>query len=257
MTDSGNDALLSERVDGVLTLTLNRPDALNALRPEMLVGLGQEIRAADADDQVSVVVLRGAGRAFSAGVDLKVLQGISAEAGKIGDVFDAPAADVAQAMRESSKPIIARVHGACFTGALEIALHCDFIYASTETRFGDTHTRFGLRPTWGMSQTLSRAVGIRRAKELSYSGVTFSAAEARAWGLVNQVFEDEERLDAALAQLCSRIAANSASAVAAMKDLYRIAEEELGISAGLQAEADSVYPGIADTQERLDGFKRS
>lgn len=240
--------------DKTLTLTLNRPDALNALRPEMLEALALLLKQADDDPAVAAIVLTGAGRAFSAGVDLKVLQGIDPIAGKIGDVFDQPAQLLAAAIRGTGKPVIARVHGACFTGALEIALHCDFIYTTVDTKFGDTHTKFGLRPTWGMSQTLARAVGVRRAKELSFTARTFSGLQAARWGVANEAFEDTAALDAALADTTQRIAANSAAAIAAMKDLYSIAEDELGLMAGLEAEAEMSYPDIQDSQTRLAGF---
>ena len=92
------------------------------------------------------------------------LQGIKPEGGIIGNVFDEPAALLAAAIRGAGVPVIARAVGACFTGALEVALHCDFVYTTDASKFGDTHTKFGLRPTWGMSQTLSRAVGHRRAR---------------------------------------------------------------------------------------------
>ncbi len=243
-----------QRDGATLTLVFNRPDALNALRPEMLEALALLIKQADDDPDVAVVVLTGAGRAFSAGVDLKVLQGVDPVAGKIGDVFDSAAALLAAAIRGTGKPVIARVHGACFTGALEIALHCDFIYTTVDTKFGDTHTKFGLRPTWGMSQTLPRAVGMARAKELSFTARTFSGAQAAQWGVANEAYETLEALDAALSDTTSRIAANSRGAVAAMKDLYSIAEDELGVMAGLDAEAEMVYPEISDTQERLAGF---
>ena len=130
-------------------------------------------------------------RAFSAGVDLKVLQGIDPQAGKIGDVFDKPAAETWQALRNSRCPVIAKVHGACFTGALEMALHCDFIFTTSDSKFGDTHAKFGLRPTWGMSQTLS-AIGVRRQRchfRLGQSWATFVAL-----GIANKaVFDVEAR----------------------------------------------------------------
>ena len=117
----------------------------------MLEGIGILVDKANQDDSISVIVLQGAGRAFSAGVDLKVLQGIDPQAGKIGDVFDKPAAETWQALRNSRCPVIAKVHGACFTGALEMALHCDFIFTTSDSKFGDTHAKFGLRPTWGLN----------------------------------------------------------------------------------------------------------
>ena len=113
-----------------LTIEFNRPDALNALRPEMLSEAARLVEQAHSDESVMVIVLRGAGRAFSAGVDLKVLQGIQPQGGIIGNVFDEPAAQLAAAIRDTGVPVIARAVGACFTGALEVALHCDFIARS-------------------------------------------------------------------------------------------------------------------------------
>ena len=251
---SETESLLASIDAGVLTLTLNRPDALNAFRPEMLNALTQLLRQADDDSDAAVVVLQGAGRAFSAGVDLKVLQGIDPAAGKIGDVFDVPARDVRCAIREIGKPVIAKVHGFCFTGALEIALHCDFIYTTVDTKFGDTHAKFGLRPTWGMSQTLAQAVGVRRAKELSFTARTFAGAEAAAWGLANEAVAGSGELDALVAERVAAITGNSRAALAAIKDLYNLAQGELGIDEALDEEGKRTYEEIQDTAERLTGF---
>ena len=248
------DMLEVEHADRVLTIRLNRPDALNAFRPEMLAGIEALVTAAGGRDDVSVIVLEGAGRAFSAGVDLKVLQGIDPKGGKIGDVFDQPARDAYRAIRHSELPVIAKVHGACFTGALEIALHCDFVFTTRDTKFGDTHAKFGLRPTWGMSQTLAQAVGVRRAKELSYTARTFLGAEAVELGVANAAVEDEEALDALVAERAARIAANSRAAVAAMKKLYGLAQEGRDLEGALDAELATEFPEIEDTSERLAGF---
>jgi len=252
---SSTEFVIAEKQGPVLTLTLNRPDALNALRPEMLTALADLLALAGQDESLAVVVLAGAGRAFSAGVDLKVLQGIEPVGGVIGNVFDEPAQRMSQTIRDLPLPVIARVHGACFTGALEIALHCDFIYTTTDAKFGDTHTKFGLRPSWGMAQTLSRAVGVRRARELSFSAQTFSGAQAAEWGLANAAFDTVEALDAALAACCERIAGNSRGAVSVMKDLYAIAAAELGLETSLATEAAHTYDIITDTNERLAAFK--
>ncbi len=246
------DMLTSQLADAVLTIRLNRPDALNAFRPEMLQAL--EAILVDPPSDARVVVLEGAGRAFSAGVDLKVLQGIEPRAGKIGDVFDDPAAAVARAIRSCALPVIAKVHGFCFTGALEIALHCDMIFTTADTRFGDTHARFGLRPTWGMTQTLSQAVGVRRAKELSFTARTFSGTDAVAWGLANAAAEDREALDALVAERAAAIVTNSPAAVSAFKDLYNLAQRGLAIEDALTEELAREYPAIQDTAERLAEF---
>ena len=240
--------------DGVLTIGLNRPDALNAFRPEMLHDLRALLVEADGNQEVACVVLEGAGRAFSAGVDLKVLQGIEPQAGKIGDVFDEPARQAYLAIRHARCPVIAKVHGACFTGALEMALHCDFILTTQDCKFGDTHAKFGLRPTWGMSQTLAEAVGVRRAKELSFSARVFRGTEAVTLGVANHAFASKEELDAATDELAAKIAANSRAAVAAMKDLYGVAQSGVGVEAGLEAAIGKTYPEITDTNERLAEF---
>ena len=136
---SPTDYLLTNVNGQVLTITLNRPDALNSIRPEMLDGIRKLIVNTENDENISVIVIEGSGRAFSAGVDLKVLQGIDPKAGKIGDIFDKPAELTWNAIRKSRCPVIAKVHGACFTGALEMALHCDFIFTTHDTKFGATH----------------------------------------------------------------------------------------------------------------------
>jgi enoyl-CoA hydratase len=183
---SPTEYLLCDVNNRVLTITLNRPEAMNALRPEMFDGIKALVTQAEGDSNIAVIVLEGAGRAFSAGVDLKVLQGFDPKAGKIGDIFDKPAAEAWGIIRKSRCPVIAKVHGACFTGALEMALHCDFIFTTVDTKFGDTHAKFGLRPTWGMSQTLSQAIGVRKAKELSFSARIVLGEEAVKLGIAKK-----------------------------------------------------------------------
>lgn len=251
---SATDFLQVEHADQRLTIRLNRPKALNALRPEMLEGIAALVENAGDHPLVSVIVLEGAGKAFSAGVDLKVLQGIEPKAGKIGDVFDAPARRLGIALREAAVPVIAKVHGACFTGALEIALHCDFILTTADAKFGDTHTKFGLRPTWGMGQTLAQAIGVRRAKELSFTARTVRGTEAVELGLANAAVANEEALDALVDQRAAAIVKNSRNAIAAMKKLYSLAQEGRPIDAALEAEFALEFETIEDTKERLAGF---
>jgi len=246
--------LLVSAEGGVSTITLNRPDAMNAFTPSMLKALVSALK--DAAGTARVVVLKGAGRCFSAGVDLKVLQQATIAAGRVGGVFDGPAAEAAAAVRRAGVPVIGRVHGFCFTGALEIALHCDFLFTTADAKFGDTHAKFGLRPTWGMSQTLARAVGVRKARELSFTARTFSGAEAAAWGLANAAFETVEELDKAVADAARRIVENSPGAISAYKDLYALAEESRPLEEALAEEVARDYPQITDTADRLAGFGR-
>lgn len=251
MTKTGY--LLKELTDGVLTLTFNRPESLNAFLPETLTALADAVESAKSEG-AKVIILQGAGRAFSAGVDLKVLQGETPVAGKIGTKMDGPGVRAATALRNSPVPVIAKVHGACFTGALELALSCDFIYALSSTKFGDTHAKFGLRPTWGMAQLLARAVGPARAKELSFTARTFSGAQAFHYGMINAVFDEASEMDAAIDDTAKKIAANSAGAVSAYKDLYHLAGEHRPFEEAVPEALSRHYPEITDAAERLAGF---
>ena len=253
---SSTDYLLVNLENNILTITLNRPEALNAYRPEMLIEIREIILKTEDDPNVAVIVIEGAGKAFSAGVDLKVLQGFDPEAGKIGDLFDKPAALAWDTFRKSRCPIIAKVHGACFTGALEMALHCDFIFTTVDTKFGDTHAKFGLRPTWGMSQTLSQAIGVRKAKDMSFSARTVLGDEAVRLGIANEAVEDKDALDALVDKRAGQIASNSQASVSAFKDLYNVAQSGLSMDVALKEEFSREYPDIKDTNDRLAGFKK-
>jgi len=253
---SSTDYLLVNLENNILTITLNRPEALNAYRPEMLVEIREIIIQTEDDPNVAVIVIEGAGKAFSAGVDLKVLQGFDPDAGKIGDLFDKPAALAWDTFRKSRCPIIAKVHGACFTGALEMALHCDFIFTTLDTKFGDTHAKFGLRPTWGMSQTLSQAIGVRKAKDMSFSARTVLGDEAVRLGIANEAVEDKDALDALVDKRAGQIASNSQASVSAFKDLYNVAQSGLSMDDALKEEFSREYPDIKDTNDRLAGFKK-
>ena len=253
---SSTDYLLVNLENNILTITLNRPEALNAYRPEMLVEIKEIITQTEDDPNVAVIVIEGAGKAFSAGVDLKVLQGFDPDSGKIGDLFDKPAALAWDAFRKSRCPIIAKVHGACFTGALEMALHCDFIFTTLDTKFGDTHAKFGLRPTWGMSQTLSQAIGVRKAKDMSFSARTVLGDEAVRLGIANEAVEDKDALDTLVDKRAGQIASNSQASVSAFKDLYDVAQSGLSMDDALKEEFSREYPDIKDTNDRLAGFKK-
>ncbi len=241
---------------GVRTIAFNRAEALNAFTPALLGALTAAIDLAGRDRTVGAVILCGEGRAFSAGVDLKLLKGATPVAGRISSDFDGEAFRAAAAIRHCLIPVIAKVHGFCFTGALELALHCDFIFTTRETKFGDTHAKWGLRPTWGMSQNLARAVGVRRARELSYSARNFTGADAARWGLANEAFDDKAALDAHVAARAAEIAGGSRGAVSAYKKLYALHEEYRPLEEALATEVELDFPEIDDTAERLKGFGR-
>ena len=236
----------------VATITLSRPDALNALTREMLERVAAALDELAADEAVRVIVLTGRGRAFSAGVDLKELGGRQLSHGAVGEYLDTPARGVVGRLTGIPKVVIARVNGFCFTGALELVLACDLVIAATEAKLGDTHAKWGLRPSWGMSQRLVRAVGITRARDLSYTARTFTGAEAAEWGLAVRAVPLAD-LDQAVAETVTEILSNSQASLAAYKDLFRQALD-LGLADGLAYEERTEYQ-IPDTEDRIGGFR--
>jgi enoyl-CoA hydratase len=243
--------ILMSQTGRVATITLNRPKALNAITAEMLTLLGTTLDGAAADDSVGVIILTGAGRAFSAGVDLKALAARPTALGDAGDVLNTPARAAIHRLTTIPKIVIAKINGFCFTGGLELALGCDLIVAADEAKLADTHAKWGLRPTWGMSQRLVRLIGPTRARELSYTARTFTGAEAAAWGLATQS-APLAQLDGVVAELAEAILANSAGSVAAYKDLYGHALDTT-LDAGLAYEAGTTYQ-ITDAGGRLATF---
>lgn len=247
-----DSSLLIEHADAVTTITLHRPDALNAITPSMLEQLDTTLIAIDVESKARVVVLTGSGRAFSAGVDLKALGDRELVDGAVGDILDLPARRITERLSTMSAVTIAKVNGHCFTGALELALACDLMVTADEAKLGDTHAKFGLRPTWGMSQRLPRAVGRAKARELSMTARMFSGTEAAEMGMACRSVPSAE-LDGVVNDLATAIAGNSAGSIAAYKDLYA-ASEQMGVADGLAYEAATAYP-IDDTDERLASFR--
>jgi enoyl-CoA hydratase len=189
--------LLIDKADGVATVTLNRPEAMNAMSKALRADLAAAFDDLGADPDVRVAILTGAGtRAFTAGLDLKELGtdplGMGAANATGRD------ANPVRAVLHCKKPVIAAVNGVAITGGFELALACDVILASTNARFADTHGRVGITPGWGLSQRLSRVIGVYRAKELSLTGNFLDAQTACDWGLVNRVVAPEDLMPAAL-----------------------------------------------------------
>jgi len=191
-----------ERDGGVATLTLNRPTAMNALSRELRAALADAFATLAYVPDSRVAIVTGAGRAFCAGLDLKEL---GRGEGPVGG-GRSPEPDILKAMQGFPGPIIGAINGVAVTGGFELALACDVLIASTEARFADTHARVGIMPGWGLSQKLSRAIGVYRAKELSLTGNYLDAKTAEAWGLVNRVVAPDDLLPAArklAADMCS------------------------------------------------------
>jgi enoyl-CoA hydratase len=180
--------LLVERSGGIATITLNRPESLNALNTELRDAIERAFRELAKDEDVRVAILTGAGRAFSAGIDLKELSSVRLETSGAADY------DMLGAIHDLGAPLIGAVNGHAITGGFELALACDLLIASENAQFADTHARVGIVPGWGLSQKLPRLIGIARAKELSFTGNFIGAEQAERWGLVNRVVSAHELL---------------------------------------------------------------
>lgn len=206
-----DSVLLVEKADGVATLTLNRPAAMNALSRELRTRIIEVFAELSVDADVGVVILTGAGRAFCAGLDLKELSRPD------GSTEDAIAErDLVGTISRFDRPVIGAINGFAITGGFELALACDVLVASTEAKFADTHARVGIMPGWGLSQKLSRTVGIYRAKELSLTGNYLSAERAADWGLVNRVVAPED-----LMPTCLSLAQDMLSCVPEVAQAYK------------------------------------
>jgi enoyl-CoA hydratase len=247
MSDS---VLLEERDGALVTLTLNRPGAMNALSLELREALAQSFRRLQEDGETRVVILTGAGRAFCAGYDLKELA-----AGTSGETADSVAGDMADAIAAFEGPIVAAINGHAITGGFELALACDVLIASEAAKFADTHARVGILPGWGLSQRLPRLIGESRAKEISLTGNFIPAEQALAWGLVNHVLPAAELLPRA-----RELAADMASCLpGVLRGYKRLIDDglRLPLAAALEMEKQRAIASAAATRAEDVASRRS
>jgi enoyl-CoA hydratase len=242
---------------GVALVTLNRPEANNALNRDLSEAIINTFTDLAASDSVRAIVLTGSGRAFCAGVDLKALTDepelLSSGLG-LG-----PSSPIVVALEQCRQPIIGAVNGAAVTGGFELALACDFLFASDQARFADTHARVGILPGWGLSQKLSRIIGINRAREMSLTGNFIDAHRAEAWGLVNRVCKPEQLVDEALA-CATQMADSDPRAVCALKALMNDGvKQTLGDALELEGERGNAFAKTVDYSqmgERLAALRQ-
>lgn len=239
-------SLLREDRDGLCTLTLNRPEKLNALDTGLFETLDAELaRLEQETETVGCVILRGAGRSFCAGADL----------GALGAGTPPPPTfkpRVIERLSRLPQPVIAAVHGNCFTGGLELALAADFILADASARFADTHGKWGLVGGWGMSQRLPRRIGLSQAKRMMMTARIVLAEEALTMGLIDQL-APADGLDDEIATITAAILANSWFTNRATKQLL-IETEGMSLREGL-AHEHYRFPGLApDYRERIAAF---
>jgi len=238
------DRILRTDEGRLCTLTLNRPDKLNALDTRLFEELDAHLAVLENDLGIDCVILRGAGRAFCAGADL-------------GDIATATVTfkpKVIDRLAALPQPTIAAVHGVCFTGALEIALACDFIACDATARFADTHGKWGLGGAWGMIQRLPRRIGVPAAKTMMMTARTVEAPEAKALGLVD-ILTEAGQLDLVLTDFVASILATSAHTIRHTKRILR--ETEAMPLAQALAHEQYTYPGYApDYEERVAAFSK-
>lgn len=241
------DLVLREDKEGIATLSLNRPKTLNALSPNLFVELRQHFdKLAEESETIGCVILRGEGRSFSAGNDLNAIQAGERPPSKHYQ------AETLLKIENLPQPVIASVQGHCYTGSLELVLACDLLVAAESARFADTHGKWSMTPTWGMSQRLPRRIGLIRAKEMMFTGRVVTGPESVELGLANRCVPDDQ-LQAVTMELAREIVANSWHTLKADKSLV-LAGQNHQLSEGLNYELENSPGAGPDMMDRLKNF---
>ena len=242
--------IILQRNEAVATIILNRPEKLNALTAIMLEEWRACLEQLKSDESCRIIIVTGNGKSWSAGVDLSAFQETKVEPGfKMWE--DGMA--IMEILEQGPQVSIAKLNGYCFTGAMEILMAFDLVVAAEEAKIGDTHAKWGIPPKWGMTQRLQHQVGLRKAKELSFTCQAVSGTEAARIGLVNQAVPLDQ-LDSAVDELCEKIIGNSAQAISAIKDLYHYGSKN-NLKEGIQYELD-YQATFTDKVEDLKNFRK-
>ncbi len=251
-TETLHETLLVARDGAVATITLNRPDKLNALNEKLLTELGDVLTALDHDLAVRVVILTGAGdKAFAAGADIAAMATLApAAAHRFADLGHS----VGTRLEQAHFPVLGAINGFALGGGCELALACDFLYASDKARFGQPEVNLGVIPGFGGTQRLARRVGVGRARELCYTGDMVNAEEALRIGLVNAVVPHAELLPR-VREVATKIAGKGPLAIAQCKRvILRGADIPLSAANELEAQAFASLFGSADQREGMTAF---
>ncbi len=244
--------LLLEVKDGVAVISINRPQALNALNSETLIELDACVSEVEKNDDVKVVILTGAGeKSFVAGADIGEMLPLTAVEGK---AFGRLGNDVFLKIERLSKPVIAAVNGFALGGGCELAMSCDIRLASEKAKFGQPEVGLGITPGFGGTQRLARIVGTGKAMELILTAKTINAAEAEKIGLVNAVYPPEELMDKAV-EMAKAIAANAQIAVRECKACIRRGiQTDIDTGIAYETEAFGLCFSTADQKEGMSAF---
>ena len=232
-------------------LTMNRPEALNALNEQVLRDLDAALDQAAAQDDILVLVLTGAGRSFVAGADIAQMKDLSPMEAKRFGLFGN---GVFLKLENFPKPVIAAVNGFALGGGCELAMSCDIRVASEKAKFGQPEVGLGITPVFGGTQRLARIVGTSNAMELILTAKTISAAQAQEMGLVSHVYPPEELMDKAL-ELAQAIAANAQVAVRESKAAIRRGlQTDMATGAAFEAEAFALCFATEDQKDAMTAF---
>ncbi|MBT5154677.1 MAG: enoyl-CoA hydratase/isomerase family protein [Gammaproteobacteria bacterium] len=240
----------------VATLTLNRPETLNALTPSMRQSFEAALELAETDDSVRVIVITGAGKGFCSGGDVKAMNEArkSGKASVLDDKIDPIRDRIVLALRDSTKPIIAAVNGAAAGAGMNIALACDIRIASDTAKFGETFAKRGLHPDWGGTYFLPRIVGMAKACELIWSGKMIQAREALELGIVSQL-ETPEALMTATLEMANSFAAGPPIAIRmAKRAMYRSMDSTLREALEFETYAQNTCSATSDAKEGIAAF---
>jgi len=244
--------IIYEKSEGIATITMNRPEALNAFSAEVVSEILQAIEDVKVDESVRVVVLTGAGeKAFSAGADIKAMKGMNAlkarELSQMGE-------RLCNALENLEKPVIAAINGYALGGGLEVAMACDIRIASENARMGQTEINIGLIPGWGGTQRLTRLIGATKAKELIFTGKMIDARTAEQLGLVNMVVP-QDKFRETVRQFALELAQKAPVALKVAKALInKGAEISLDAAIALEREGFGVVASTEDLQEGVSAF---
>ena len=246
--------IIYEKKEEVARITLNRPEVLNAISPELVSEITAAAEDADKDESVKAIVIMAKGRAFSAGADLKAIKGML-ESPAEAEIFLRAVLKMFKALQETGKPVICGVHGMALAGGLELVNACDIVIATEDARLGDQHANFGLIPGGGNTQQLPRIVGPRKAKEILFTGDWLSAAEAEKIGLVNKVVP-ADKLEEAVSEMVNKVTKNKSPLVAKrMKELVnRGIQVDLYTGWALESQAVVNHFRSEDFAEGLKAF---
>ncbi len=232
-------------------ITIDRPDALNALNSQVLSDLDAVLERVEAEDEIYVVILTGAGRSFVAGADIGEMKGFTSSDGK---KFGVRGGNVFLKLENLSKPVIAAVNGFALGGGCELAMACDIRLASEKAKFGQPEVGLGITPGFGGTQRLPRIVGVSKAMELILTAQVIGAVEAKEIGLVSAVCPPEELMERAM-ELAQAICANAQIAVRESKRCIRMGmQTDIHTAAAFEAEAFGVTCGTADKDEGMGAF---